>query len=47
MTVTDLTFKQVMARAVEAIDYDNFKNSVDDHVLHECYSQVWGTMHRL
>ena len=31
---------------VETIDYDNFKNSVQDDALHDAYSQVWTTMVR-
>ena len=36
-----------IAEAVLSIDYDNFKNSVDDDDLHDAYSQVWSVMGRL
>jgi len=31
----------VLAREVGRIDYDNFKNSVEDSQLHASYSRVW------
>lgn len=31
----------VMAREVERVDYDNFKNSVKDDALHSAFSSVW------
>lgn len=42
--------EEVAARVTEeimGIDYDNFKNSVADHKLHNAYSVVWHTMARL
>ena len=36
-----------IAASLEAIDYDNFKNSVKDDRLHSAYSSVWTTMSRL
>ncbi len=41
------TVKQVVARHVESIGYDNFKNSVRDWELHESYMGVWRVMHDL
>lgn len=32
---------------VDAIDYDNFKNSVEDHLLNALYSRVWGILSEL
>ncbi|MGV7223974.1 MAG: hypothetical protein ACQ9MH_20920 [Nitrospinales bacterium] len=40
-------FKKAVNHSIDSIDYDNFKNSVEDHNLHDCYSKVWGVMHRL
>lgn len=37
----------VMAETVEAIDYDNFKDSVRDDNLHEAYFRVWSEMNDL
>lgn len=37
----------VIAGSLEAIDYDNFKNSVKDDRLHSAYSSVWATMSKL
>ncbi len=45
--VSRRTVKQVVARRVEAIDYDNFKNSVGDCELHKSYMEVWSVMHKL
>lgn len=36
-----------IAASLEAIDYDNFKNSVKDDCLHSAYESVWTTMSRL
>ena len=47
VVVHKATFKQAVCQQVDRIDYDNFKNSVEDHDLHDCFSQVWGIMHRL
>ena len=33
-----------MKRAVRNIEYENFKNSVEDHELHDAYMKVWGAM---
>lgn len=38
---------KVMAEQIDAVDYDNFKNSVDDHERHMAYSGVWSQMLRL
>jgi hypothetical protein len=45
--VSRRTVKQVVARRVEAIDYDNFKNSVSDWELHNSYLRIWGVMREL
>jgi hypothetical protein len=37
---------EAMDREVEAIDYDNFKDSVDDADRHRAYLQVGGAMWR-
>lgn len=43
--------RRVVANVVRdrilAIDYDNFKDSVDDDRLHDAYASVWGVMARL
>lgn len=43
--------RRVVANVVRdrilSIDYDNFKNSVDDDRLHDVYASVWGVMGRL
>lgn len=36
-----------LARQVEALDYDNFKNSVRDRKLHDAYASFWHTHARL
>jgi len=36
-----------MAAEVSRITYDNFKNNVDDHDLHNAYASVWGVIGRL
>jgi hypothetical protein len=38
---------QAVAATVENIDYDNFKDSVDDDRLHVAYMNVWGVMEKL
>ena len=38
---------RAIADRIDAIDYDNFKNSVDDDRLHSAYSSVWSTMSKL
>ena len=47
VVVTKNAFKKAVTNSIDLIDYDNFKNSVEGHDLHEAYSQVWGVMHRL
>lgn len=39
--------KKAMAKQVDALSYDNFKDSVEDNDLHHAYSGVWSTMSRL
>lgn len=38
---------EMVAERIKAIDYDNFKDSVPDHELHNAYSSVWSVMGRL
>tara|TARA_R110002074_G_C12009649_1_gene615240 strand:- start:117 stop:440 length:324 start_codon:yes stop_codon:yes gene_type:complete len=35
---------ETIARRLTGINYDNFKDSVDDDVLHNAYSDVWREM---
>jgi hypothetical protein len=37
-------FKQALGRAVDSIDYGNFKASVPDTKRHTAYMNVWGAM---
>lgn len=37
---------QILAAAVNDIDYPNFKNSVKQHWRHELYAKVWGLFWR-
>lgn len=39
-------FAAVVAARIENIDYTNFKNSVDDHDLHDLYMNFWTMHHR-
>lgn len=39
--------KAAMAAEVDRIVYNNFKNSVRDHDLHNAYNAVWGVMAKL
>jgi hypothetical protein len=36
--------KKALAFEVDRIDYDNFKNSVEDNERHDAYSAIWSTM---
>ena len=38
---------KVIADRLLAIDYDNFKDSVEDDQLHDAYLKVWSAMHKL
>ena len=38
---------EALAARVEAIDYPNFKNTIQDIGYHDAAMQVWGVMHRL
>jgi hypothetical protein len=40
---TELT--AFMTRLSTSIDYDNFKNSIQDHEYHSACSKVWGVMY--
>jgi hypothetical protein len=37
---------EALAARVEAIDYPNFKNTIEDTGYHAAAMQVWGAMHR-
>ena len=37
---------KVLSNTILGIDYDNFKNSVVEHNLHEAYSRFWSVMYR-
>lgn len=39
------TVADVLRHKVEEIDYPNFKGSVQDHVRHRAYMNVWDVMH--
>ena len=36
-----------LSSEVRGIDYDNFKSSVPDQALHDCYLGFWRLMHKL
>ncbi len=36
-----------MTEQVAAIDYDNFKDSVENRQLHDAYLKIWTVMHAL
>ncbi len=38
---------KAIASQIEAIPYDNFKNSVTEHDRHDAYFETWGAMNRL
>lgn len=38
---------EVMKSEILMINYDNFKNSVQDNTLHNAYADFWGTMYAL
>jgi hypothetical protein len=40
--VTKVEFAAVVSQRIEAISYDNFKNSVRNHRLHQLYTEFWG-----
>jgi hypothetical protein len=39
--------QRVMAEQIQAIDYDNFKNSVENRELHDAYLKIWRVMYAL
>jgi hypothetical protein len=45
--VTRESVEQMLIGEVKRIVYNNFKNSVRDHDLHNAYNSVWGTMAKL
>tara|TARA_R110000824_G_C15170824_1_gene672893 strand:+ start:1410 stop:1724 length:315 start_codon:yes stop_codon:yes gene_type:complete len=40
-----LDVAQVVMQYIEGIDYDNFKNSVDETELQSAFARMWGTMY--
>lgn len=46
-TVPRQVVADTIANRILSIDYDNFKNSVEDHDLHAAYARVWGVMYSL
>jgi len=36
--------KEMLNQEVDRIDYDNFKNSVDDDVRHDVYTGIWAVL---
>lgn len=45
--VTRNAVANALARQAMNVDYDNFKDSVEDDDLYHAYSSVWGVMYRL
>ena len=39
--------QRVMAEQIQAIGYDNFKNSVENQELHDAYLRIWRVMYAL
>jgi len=39
-------YGQLLDRLVETLDYENFKNSVQDDDLHDLYIKIWGAIFR-
>ena len=39
--------EMALQRAVKNISYKNFKDSVEDHALHDAYLRVWSAMSEL
>jgi len=44
-TVTKQEAAAAISSKVQSIDYDNFKNSVDENDRHDAYLGVWSVMH--
>ena len=42
-----IVVSSVIADRILNIDYDNFKDSVDDQELHDGYFRVWSTMYKI
>jgi len=38
---------QVMIKQVDLINYDNFKNSVENQELHDAYMRIWSIMNKV
>lgn len=47
ITVPRVALMQMMEDQLQALTYDNFKNSIDDHAYHDACTEVWTAMHRL
>ena len=45
--IPDHKVADIVASLIRGIDYDNFKNSVEDEDLYRAYSAVWGVMGKL
>lgn len=41
LNISKADYAKVVTDRIMAIDYDNFKNSVEDHDLHDMYLGVW------
>ena len=39
--ITKQKLSDLMVKRINDIDYHNFKNSVEDDLLHEMYSDIW------
>lgn len=37
---------EIMAKQIQEIDYDNFKNSVTDTARHDAYTAIWSVMYQ-
>lgn len=41
LNISKADYAKLVADRIMTIDYDNFKNSVDDHELHGMYARFW------
>lgn len=46
-TIPREVVSKAIASQIEAIPYDNFKNSVTEHDRHDANFETWGAMHQL
>lgn len=44
-TIKKSSFAKFMADQIASIDYDNFKNSIEDDQYHDACAKVWGVMY--